>query len=1015
MTSKYSKGAEWRKWDLHVHTPYSIYQKYGADNDVTWEKFITDLENLSEEYAVIGVNDYLFLDGYQKLIDEQKKNNRLQSLTLFPVVEFRIEKFAGVEFGDLKRINLHVIFSNELSVETIKSQFLNTLEQSYVLETGEPWTRAITLQSVEELGASIKASVPQEKLPDFGADLTEGFNNLNVKEDQIFESLRKDCFKDKYLIAVGKTEWADLKWTDASIATKKSIINSADIVFTSVYSVKAFTKSKNQLRMQGVNDLLLDCSDSHNYSDSTDKDRLGKCFTWLKADPTFNGLSQVLIEPDERIFIGDKPPLLERITRNRTKYIKELSLTQVDGYDERHGVWFKDVSIPLNSELVAIIGNKGSGKSAVADVIALCSNYIPDQNFSFLHPDKFKRKKLSANFNGAIYWESGKRTEVNLFDQPDKTELLDIKYIPQGQFERLTNEIQTAKEFQHEIESVVFSHIPESETLGALSFKELIDKKTSSVNLELVGLKIDICDINKPIIELERKTTYAYRIELENKIKKKQEELDALVKPSHVSDPNEDSEKKKLNKSVNDNINKLKGEIEKIQSEIKQAEDNKKNALESLQKLKNVKSDIHQKQIDIKRFVSEKELVLEEFDIDVNKLIYITIDFSEIDKLISDNENSLTKAKESLGELEISRKENTLLDQLNGKEKLLNVEKSKLDLEQQQYQQYLSDNAIWTKAREAIIGASNRYDTLIFYKSELAFVEKRLNIELNLKYDKRKDIVKNIFDKKHEVIEVYEDVRNRLDKIIEENQATLRDYKIEVDASLVKKENFNSKVLDLINQNRMGTFRSRNDGEAQLLRMISDIDFNEKDDVMSLLDNLVDALRFDKRPGQNNVHRAVADQVKDIQGLYDYLSSLEFLDNNYHLKQGNKKLEQLSPGERGALLLVFYLLLDKNDIPLIIDQPEDNLDNQSVATILVPFIRAAKKKRQIIMVTHNPNLAVVSDAEQVIYVEIDKENNYNFTTIMGSIEDKRVNKKIVDVLEGAMPAFNTRKRKYYDK
>ena len=67
------------------------------------------------------------------------------------------------------------------------------------------------------------------------------------------------------------------------------------------------------------------------------------------------------------------------------------------------------------------------------------------------------------------------------------------------------------------------------------------------------------------------------------------------------------------------------------------------------------------------------------------------------------------------------------------------------------------------------------------------------------------------------------------------------------------------------------------------------------------------------------------------------------------------------------------------------------------------------------MVTHNPNLAVVSDAEQVIYVEIDKENNYNFTTIMGSIEDKRVNKKIVDVLEGAMPAFNTRKRKYYDK
>jgi len=97
-----------------------------------------------------------------------------------------------------------------------------------------------------------------------------------------------------------------------------------------------------------------------------------------------------------------------------------------------------------------------------------------------------------------------------------------------------------------------------------------------------------------------------------------------------------------------------------------------------------------------------------------------------------------------------------------------------------------------------------------------------------------------------------------------------------------------------------------------------------------------------------------------------------------------------------------------------LEEHEDNLDNHSVATILVPFIRVAKKKRQIIMVTHNPNLAVVSDAEQVIYVDLDKEKKYIFSTISGSIEDKEVNKKIVDVLEGAMPAFNTRKRKYYE-
>lgn len=114
------------------------------------------------------------------------------------------------------------------------------------------------------------------------------------------------------------------------------------------------------------------------------------------------------------------------------------------------------------------------------------------------------------------------------------------------------------------------------------------------------------------------------------------------------------------------------------------------------------------------------------------------------------------------------------------------------------------------------------------------------------------------------------------------------------------------------------------------------------------------------------------------------------------------------------MLLIFYLLLDNNDIPLIIDQPEDNLDNHSVANILVPFIKKAKSKRQIILVTHNPNLAVVADAEQIIFTELDKENNYKFSFKAGAIENPEINKCIVQVLEGAMPAFNKRKMKYYE-
>ena len=200
----------------------------------------------------------------------------------------------------------------------------------------------------------------------------------------------------------------------------------------------------------------------------------------------------------------------------------------------------------------------------------------------------------------------------------------------------------------------------------------------------------------------------------------------------------------------------------------------------------------------------------------------------------------------------------------------------------------------------------------------------------------------------------------------------------------------------------------------QYNKLIKEVDFDNKDSVKVFLNNVVEAIFDDKRENYDNQKRFLEGQIKNPLDLYNSLFSLSFLDYNYELMQGSKKLQQLSPGERGALLLIFYLLLDKSDIPLIIDQPEDNLDNHSVANILVPFIRKAKGKRQIILVTHNPNLAVVSDAEQVVFVNIDKENDYDFEYQSGSIENREINDLIVKVLEGAMPAFNKRKLKYYE-
>jgi hypothetical protein len=128
----YTEGSLWRKWDLHIHTPNSMVNHYeGATPEEKWDRFVLELESLPDEFKVIGINDYLFIDGYEKVLD-YKKNGRLKNIeTIFPVIEFRIKKFGG--HREFKRINFHVIFSDTLSVEIIKQQFLNQLHGNYQL------------------------------------------------------------------------------------------------------------------------------------------------------------------------------------------------------------------------------------------------------------------------------------------------------------------------------------------------------------------------------------------------------------------------------------------------------------------------------------------------------------------------------------------------------------------------------------------------------------------------------------------------------------------------------------------------------------------------------------------------------------------------------------------------------------------------------------------------------------------------------------------------------------------
>lgn len=127
-----------------------------------------------------------------------------------------------------------------------------------------------------------------------------------------------------------------------------------------------------------------------------------------------------------------------------------------------------------------------------------------------------------------------------------------------------------------------------------------------------------------------------------------------------------------------------------------------------------------------------------------------------------------------------------------------------------------------------------------------------------------------------------------------------------------------------------------------------------------------------------------------------------------------KRLENLSAGQKATAVLLL-LLLDA-DAPLIIDQPEDDLDNQFIAGRVVPIMRSGRKRRQFIFSTHNPNIPVLGDADQIIGLTPTVEDTVDRTKIFdgecGSIDKASVQQLIKDLLEGGEQAFTTRRTKY---
>lgn len=943
-TTKYPRGSEWRKWDLHVHTTCSYDYHYKADDA---DELLVDALR-KHDVSVVCITDHFVIN--------QTKIEKLRSLAsdiiFFPGVELRTDK------GDT---NIHVI----LIFDVLSN--LNTLAEDFNVFKRQ---KGKCIDNDERTYWDFNDIIVFAKEHEALISIHAG-RKTNGVDDRITNSLdHNQAVKEEF-------------------ATNISIFEMGQIRDLEDYRKHVFPSI-------GVKPMII-CSDNHDPRNYIPSQTL-----WIKSDPTFEGLKQVLVEPENRIFIGEKPILLKTIDDNRTKYIKELSIDSVDGYTGINGKWFEGITIPLNKELVAIIGNKGNGKSAVSDILAHCCNYKNQEYFSFLNDNKFRNKNLANNFIATVTYEDGQIEKKGLADRLEGSEIPRVKYLPQGYFESICNDLQKEENLKAEIEAVVFQYIDEASRLGTSNFKELITKKSDAIELDIQQLKNKLSLINKDIIGLEDKEYHAYVDSINAAIEQKEKEIAALIVPQEVHKPSYDDEQAI---AITTRIEKLKEEINSLNHTIEKLKDEKGLVLITLAEIDSFILNVNRLFQNINDFKKENSAFIKSLGGDINNIITAHKNCSLLENKKSELKTRLNIIDKSM--IIDSGQEESPACLLKKKQDEINALREKLDGPSKAYQAYLQQKEEYEKKKKIIEGDETIPNTLMWLKKEKEYIENSLAGDLQEKERLRNQCLKDIFKKRKEIILIYQQVKSKLDAKIRENESLLRNYEIKIGASLGLRNSFPEDFLRYVNQSRSGSFRGKDSGLTLVQELIRESDIQDENGIEAFCSSFIEKL---KKDGDKDLY--IKDQVENRQSLYDYLFSLDYLTNNYSILQGDKDLSVLSPGEKGALLLVFYLLLDMDNTPLILDQPEDNLDNDSVANILVDFIKEAKKKRQIIMVTHNPNLAVVADAEQIVYVSIDKKNGNKVSVESGSIENPAINAHIVDVLEGAMPAFRKRDDKY---
>ena len=952
-------GSVWRQWDLHFHTPSSYDYQNGGVTDAD----IVDAL-IQAAVSVVAVTDH-------HIIDVSRITNLRSiagdTLTVLPGIEFRSE-LGG------KPIHYIGIFPETADVQEIWDMVRGALRltEKQVSDKGDDkvYTNIKdAYQIITELGGIISIHAGGKSNSIEGIRNTEQFQQ-RIKYDitcQYISLLEVGQIRDvhRYLRKVFPVTGLDLP----------IIVGS-------------------------------DNHDAHNYATPVN--------CWLKADPTFLGLRQVCNEPRDRVYLGKRPPQLERIDANKTRIVKSLRFTKRPSASLSEE-WFSDVAIDFNPGLVAIIGNKGNGKSALTDVLGLVGDCPHEQSFAFLHEEQFRHPQhnKAQYFDATLTWSSGKALKRNLTDSYEPGSIESIRYIPQLYLEEICDELKGGHEgrFDRELRRVIFSRIPEEQRLGQTSLESLIALRTGEIN---GNIEITLDQLNalcEKAAILQEQSTEEYQRTLTQQLAAIEEEMESHknTKPKDVKPPGNDPDQKTTIDKMREQLEAKKKSIAALSRSIDDTKSTLTTTVSQHRASERLIGALNNLRRTYDDAIDKAKTDCAELGLEAEQLVQLTINLEPV----TERRNQLRKEQ---AELE------SRLDPENPKGLTATHARSiterdalieKLDQPARDYEAYQEQLEEWQVKHDSLVGNENTLNTQVYCTQllkEAADAPKRLKETVEAMNQKAMEL----FELKMQILQVYQELHTPVQDFIDRHPIAKERFGLEFRVSLVP-SSFEEQFLSFIHQGRTGSFYGEQEGFERLRELVRKTDFQSNEKVRAFLEDVLDRLKRDYR-AEERPDIALSHQMRkgrSTEELYAFLFGLNYLAPRYELQWEGKPLTRLSPGERGILLLIFFLLIDDSKLPLVIDQPEGNLDNQTVYELLVGCIKEAKDHRQVILVTHNPNLAVVCDADQVIHASLEKDGAFQLNYDCGALENPEMCRRIVDILEGTKPAIDNRVAKYH--